>query len=287
MRTSQAPHLCIDEIPSRSSATMVMEGEISGRHAVSGLWGTATHRGHLRRRNEDTILVEPNLGLYAVLDGMGGMVSGDVASDLAARTLAAFVRQNLGAQELRLRDLLEAALNAAAISVNDLATNSAEHRGMGTTVVACLVGPTREVSIAHAGDSRAYLLRDHQLRQLTRDHTISQQYLDEGRPLSAEADVIYKSILTRNLGQERGVVPDVLEETLEVGDRLLLCSDGLNGALIDEAILQMLSSRETPSHIARRLIDAALAGPCRDNVSVLVLDASDGCPASEGDKGCG
>ncbi|MGH2907019.1 MAG: PP2C family protein-serine/threonine phosphatase [Solirubrobacterales bacterium] len=272
MRTSQAPHLCIDEIPSRLSATTVMEGEMSRRGTASGLWGTATHQGHLRTRNEDAILVEPDLGLYAVLDGMGGAAAGDVASNLAARTLAAFVRENLGTQELRLYDLLEAALNAAAIAVHDLATDSTEHRGMGTTVVACLIGPARQVSIAHAGDSRAYVLRDQRMRQLTRDHTISQQYIDEGRPLSPEAHAIYKTVVTRNLGQERGVAPDLIEERLEVGDRLLLCSDGLNDALPDEAIQQILSSRDAPSHIARRLLEAALTGPCRDNVSVLVLD---------------
>jgi serine/threonine protein phosphatase PrpC len=141
--------------------------------------------------------------------------------------------------------------------------------------VACLIGAAREVLVAHAGDSRAYLLRDHRMRKLTRDHTISQQYIDEGRPLSPEADAIYKTVLTRNLGQERGVTPDILEETIVAGDRLLLCSDGLNDALPDEAIHEILGSREAPSGIARRLVEAALAGPCRDNVSVLVLDASE------------
>jgi protein phosphatase len=254
------------------SAKTVMEGEMSRRDSLRGLWGTATHPGHSRARNEDAILVEPDLGLYAVLDGMGGAASGDVASDLAARTLAAFVRQNSG-EQLRLRDLLEAALNAAAIAVHDLGVESDDHRGMGTTVVACLIGPALEVLIAHVGDSRAYLLRSHRLRQLTRDHSLTQQYLDEGRPLPPNAN--YKHIITRNLGDERGVVPDVVEETLEAGDRLLLCSDGLSDALPDEVIQQILSSRETPSHVARRLIDAALAGPCTDNVSVLVLDVSE------------
>ena len=276
MRTSQAPHLCIDAIPSRLSAATVMEGEMSRRDVVSGIWGTATHQGHVRTKNEDTILVEPDLGLYAILDGMGGAASGEVASNLAARTLAAFARGNLGTQELRPRDLLEAALNAAAIAVHDLATSIIQHRGMGTTVVACLLVAARKILIAHAGDSRAYRLRDHRMQQLTCDHTISQQYINEGRPLPPELAAYYKTVVTRNLGEERGVAPEVLEEeTLEAGDRLLLCSDGLTDALSDETIQEILSTRESPSHIARQLVEAALAGPCRDNVSVLVLDGSE------------
>jgi serine/threonine protein phosphatase PrpC len=257
----------------RLSAKTVTEGEMSRRHAPSGMWGTATHLGHTRARNEDTIVVEPELGLFAILDGMGGEASGDMASGLAARTLTAFVRDNLDARDVRLRDLLEAAFHAAAVAVHDVAIASEEHRGMGTTAVACLLGRARERWIAHAGDSRAYLRRDHRLHRLTRDHTISQQYLDEGRPLSAEGTAIYKHILTRNLGQEHGVVPDVVVDTLQAGDRILLCSDGLNDALSDDEIQEILGSRESPSYIARRLIDAALAGPCRDNVSVVVLDA--------------
>jgi PPM family protein phosphatase len=253
------------------STRMATEGGMWRRDVP---WGTATHKGHVRTRNEDALLVESELGLYAVLDGMGGAASGDVASNLAARTLATFVRQNLRTQELRLRDLLEAALNTAAIAVHELATNSTEHRGMGTTVVTCLLGAAREILIAHAGDSRAYLLRDHRMRQLTRDHTLWQEYIDDGRPL-ADTNAYLKRVVTRNLGQDPGVAPDVLEETLEVGDRLLLCSDGLNEVLPDEVIQQILSSPDAPSHIAQRLVETALVGPCPDNVSVLVLDASE------------
>jgi PPM family protein phosphatase len=275
MRTPPAPQLPVDATPSRLSATTVMEGEMSRRIAPSGLWGTATHQGHTRPNNEDAFVVEPDLGLYAVLDGMGGENSGEVASALAAKTLAEFVRANLGTQGFGSRDLLESAVNAAAVAVFDMAARTPEHHRMGTTVVSCLFCPAGQVLIAHAGDSRAYLLRNRQMRQLTRDHTLWQQYADEDRELSVNGDLMLKHILTRNLGAERGVVPDIFEETLEADDRLLLSSDGLHEAVSFETMQQILSARESPSHIARRLIEAALGGPCPDNVSALVLDTSE------------
>lgn len=275
MLTSQGRKVFIAEMSSGMNAATVIEGEVVSRDSLSGRWGAATHRGHTRARNEDTILAEPDLGLYAVLDGMGGAASGDVASHLAARSLASFVRESPDSGKHRPTDLLRAAIESAAIAVYDLAHDITEHQGMGTTVVACLLGPARRISIAHAGDSRAYLLRGQRMCQLTCDHTVWQQYLNEGRVLPPETAAFFKTVLTRNLGEEHGVAAEVLEETLEAGDRLLLCSDGLNDALPDEAIQHVLASREAPSHIARRLIEAALAGECRDNISALVLNVAE------------
>lgn len=246
------------------------EGDASRQTATMQLWGVGTDRGHVRAINEDTLVVEPELGLYAVLDGMGGAASGEVASRVAADMLIDCVRRDLGTQELHLRELLGLAIDAAAAAVYDVAANEDRHRGMGTTIVACLFGQARQVVIAHAGDSRAYLLRKDCMRQLTRDHTLWQEYADAGRVPSDE-NVRLKHILTQNLGDARGVVPEVLDLALEDDDRLLLCSDGLYEAVSCEQMRQLLGSAQTPDDIARQLIDLALNGPCSDNVSALVI----------------
>jgi PPM family protein phosphatase len=212
-----------------------------------------THCGHVRESNQDVIVVEPALGLYAVLDGMGGANAGDVAAHLAAVEIVACVRRRSRIRRRSPRQLLELALRTAAIQVFSVAQEQLEYRGMGTTVVACLVvDPTRAV-IAHAGDSRAYLLRDGKLAALTRDHTSA------------------PNRLTRNLGRECGVWPDVLEVTLKPGDRLLLCSDGLYGGAPIRAIRRVLGASAAPEQIAQQLVARVLRGAASDNVSAIVI----------------
>jgi len=238
--------------------------------------GGETHRGHVRETNQDVILVEPDLGLYAVLDGMGGANAGDVAARLASETIVACIRQN---QRIRRRwphQLLERALHAAAIEVFTAAGERLEYRGMGTTVVACLVIEPTLVVVGHAGDSRAYLLRDGELAALTRDHTVAQRLVD-ARVLSVNAmeRSPHRHLLTRNLGHTCGVYPDVLEQKLRPGDRLLLCSDGLYGAIPDHAIQGVLGASNTAEQIAHRLVELARRGAASDNISAVVLAVDD------------
>ena len=220
----------------------------------SWLWGGGeTHCGHVRESNQDVIIVEPDLGLYAVLDGMGGANAGDVAAHMAAQEIVAFIRQKSRIRRRSPHQLLELALHTAAVKVFAAANERLDYRGMGTTVVACLVvDPTRAV-IGHAGDSRAYLLRDGQLTALTRDHI--------GAP----------HMLTRNLGREYGVLPDVLELALKPGDRLLLCSDGLYGGAPMAAIRRVLGATAAPERVARQLVARVLKGDASDNVSAVVI----------------
>jgi protein phosphatase len=220
----------------------------------SRLWGGGeTHCGHVRESNQDVIIVEPDLGLYAVLDGMGGANAGDVAARMAAQEIVAFFRRKSRIRRRSPHQLLELALHTAAVQVFTAANERPDYRGMGTTVVACLVvDPTRAV-IGHAGDSRAYLLRDGQLTALTRDHT--------GAP----------HMLTRNLGRAYGVVPDVLELALKPGDRLLLCSDGLYGGAPMAAIRRVLGSSAAPERVAHQLVARVLKGDAADNVSAVVI----------------
>jgi protein phosphatase len=218
-----------------------------------------THRGHVRSDNQDVLVVEQDLGLYAVLDGMGGANAGDVAANLAARVLVASIRSNARIRRRWPRRVLEIALQAAAVEVFTAAVERPEFRGMGTTVVACLVTDPARAVIAHAGDSRAYLLRDGDIAQLTRDHTSAPNFL------------------TRNLGRACGVAPDVRELTLDPGDRLLLCSDGLYGGAPISAIRRILGATATPELIAHRLVARVLKGEASDNASAVVI-AIDGGP---------
>src|SRR4051812_45411036 len=137
-----------------------------------------TNVGKVRSTNEDSMIVEPRLGLYAVLDGMGGANAGDVASQTARDAIRDFVTQRR--LVLAPKALLEGAVQAGSAAVFNAALQVRERHGMGTTVVACLTIDHMRVVIAHVGDSRAYLLRGGRLQMLTRDHTIVEELVDRG-----------------------------------------------------------------------------------------------------------
>jgi serine/threonine protein phosphatase PrpC len=220
--------------------------------------GGETHCGHVRESNQDVIIVEPALGLYAVLDGMGGANAGDIAARMAAQEIVAFIRRKCHIRRYSPRQLLELALHTAAVQVFAAANQRLDYRGMGTTVVACLVVDPALAVIAHAGDSRAYLLRDGLLTVLTRDHTAAPHKL------------------TRNLGREYGVLPDLRELALKPGDRLLLCSDGLYGGAPMSAIRRVLGSSSVPERVAHQLVARVLKGEASDNVSAVVIAVDGG-----------
>lgn len=232
--------------------------------------GGETHAGHVRTKNEDCFLVDPELGLYLVLDGMGGHMAGDVASARARDVIRAEVRANLRRKPPPA--LLEDAINAASAAVHADARRNRDLTGMGTTVVGCLL-TERHAVIAHVGDSRAYLLHGSRLRLLTRDHTVVAELVTRGALSAAEAAVHpYKSVLSRNLGGRPDAKVDILELDVEPGDRLLLCSDGLSGFASHEAMEQVLAGAEDPERASADLIELALRGGGGDNVTALVVD---------------
>lgn len=247
------------------------------RTAASVSGGGETHRGHVRETNQDVIVVEPDLGLYAVLDGMGGANAGDVAARLAGETITACIRQRSRIRRRRPGQLLELALHTAAVEVFRAAEERLEYRGMGTTVVACLVVEPARVVVGHAGDSRAYLLRDGKLAALTRDHTVAQRLVDTGVLSIDDLDSSpHRHQLTRNLGRAYDAYPDIVEQTLRPGDRLLLCSDGLYGGTSERAIRRVLGGRDAPEQIAHRLVELALRGTASDNISAVVIAVDGG-----------
>jgi serine/threonine protein phosphatase PrpC len=231
--------------------------------------GALTDIGLHRKTNEDTFVVAPPL--FAVCDGMGGAQAGEVASGLAAETLAAAVAAG--------RPLLAAAEEANA-AVFRRASDDREHAGMGTTLTAVVIAADTG-HFVHIGDSRAYLLRAGALEQLSEDHSLVGEMVRDGR-LSAEEAAAHphRSILSRALGTEPLARIDEFEVDLQAGDVLLLCSDGLSGAVPAEAIKKALG-RAAPDDAAAKLIAEARKHGGPDNITAVVLRFDESGAADE------
>jgi PPM family protein phosphatase len=228
--------------------------------------GGATDQGQVREANEDGYVVDRRLQLFAVADGMGGHRAGEVASATALEALRAAVASGTG--------LGDAITNANA-AVFGKAGNDQELRGMGTTLTA-VVPDGNGVLVGHVGDSRAYLLRDGELRQLTTDHSLVEELVREGRLTEEQAAVHpQRSIITRALGVEDNVEVDVYSVPLLPGDRLLLCSDGLTTMLRPNDIAALLRREADPTRAANLLVDAANAAGGEDNITTIVIDIED------------
>jgi PPM family protein phosphatase len=238
------------------------------------LSGYASNVGLVRQTNEDSFLVRE--GLYVVCDGMGGARAGEVASEMACRGLTGVIPAESGADEL-LRAVKKANL---AIATRSLEENRL--LGMGTTLTAALLSEDT-VTLVHVGDSRAYLLHDGRLSQLTDDHSWVGEMMRRGELTPNEAAVHpHRSVITKALGTDTEVEPDVLEVPVSVGDRLLLCSDGLTGMVSDEELTRILAREEAPQDIASLLVQAALAGGGEDNVTVIVVEVREGTDDESG-----
>ena len=234
--------------------------------------GALTDIGLHRKTNEDTFVVQPPL--YAVCDGMGGASAGEVASGLAADTLAAEVAGGTP---------LHAAAEAANAAVFRRAHDNREQTGMGTTLTAfVLEGGTAR--FAHIGDSRAYLLRDGALRQVSDDHSLVGEMVRDGRLTEEEAAVHpHRSILSRALGTEPQARIDEFTEDLLPGDVLLLCSDGLSGPVTADA-MRVALTRSDPQAAAERLILEARRAGGPDNITAVVVQLVEGPHGAEDDE---
>jgi protein phosphatase len=236
------------------------------------LVGAATDVGRVRERNEDGFLSQEPL--FAVADGMGGHRGGAVASEVALEMLSHMEGDSMsgdGAAE-GLAEMVSQANDA----VLERASEEPRLTGMGTTLTALVTQPGK-IHLAHVGDSRAYLLRDGSLRQLTEDHSLVQRMVNEGKLSPEEAEVHpHRSVLTRALGVEPGLEVD--SETLEVraGDRLLLCSDGLTTMVPEEEIQRIVAENEDPQRAAEALVAAANEAGGLDNITALILFVLDG-----------
>jgi serine/threonine protein phosphatase PrpC len=228
-----------------------------------------TDIGRVRARNEDSVAVDAGSGLLVVADGMGGHNAGDVASRMAIEGVLDAMRTAVGAADDDQQRLL-AALRHANDTIYAAAGEDYERSGMGTTVVAVWLRPTRLV-VAHVGDSRLYRLRDGVIEALTRDHSEVQDLVDRGilTPAQARAST-RRNLLSRALGTDPDVVIDSAAHTPAAGDVYLLCSDGLTNMVEDEEIVAIIRGSASLGAAAESLVAQANERGGRDNISVAL-----------------
>lgn len=240
-----------------------------------------TDVGRCRETNQDELLVEPGLGLFAVADGMGGHAAGEVASRLAIESLAQNMRSAAADAPTRDADAvardLERAFREGNRRICESVVERGEWRGMGTTLVAVVTVGNLAV-IGHVGDSRAYRLRDGLLTRLTSDHSWVNEQVKLGLLTDEEAHRHpMRNIVTRALGNRPELQVDISREELRAGDVLLLCSDGLNSMLGDEEIRETLADfTSRPEGACSRLVERANARGGDDNITVVVVTCGEG-----------
>src|SRR5262245_9521011 len=229
-----------------------------------------TDVGRRRTENEDSFALAPRLGLYLFADGRGGHTAGQLASRLATRGCVAALRE-LAESRATLTEKLRACVEAANQEIHDTAQAKPELTGMGTTLVALLAGAGR-IALAHVGDSRAYLIRAGTIRRLTDDHSLVAE-LVRRQEISEESarGHPHRHVLTRALGVRRQVEPDLAELTPQVGDAVVLCSDGLTTHVEDAEIAAVATKERDVEAICARLVDLANARGGEDNVTVALV----------------
>ena len=225
-----------------------------------------TDVGRVRDGNEDDFLDQSNrLGLVAVADGMGGHRAGEVASATALEALRAAV-----ASGEPLRDAIEGANDA----VLEKSVSDQEFHGMGTTLTAGMLGSDGHLVVGHVGDSRAYLVRDGELSQITDDHSLVEEMVRSGELTPEQAEVHpRRSVITRALGIDPQVEVDEYPIELQPGDRILFCSDGLTTMVRPDEIASILSREPDLRRAAQLLVDAANAAGGEDNITAVIIEA--------------
>lgn len=252
----------------------------------------ATHTGMVRSHNEDSIATDPDIGLAVLADGMGGYNAGEVASGIATALISTETREALlnhlpheqdGASgSLVAVRLLREIIGKANTSIFQSANSQPQYAGMGTTLVATLLC-NNQIIIAHIGDSRCYRFRNNKLEQITRDHSLLQEQIDSGM-LTKEAArrSQNKNLVTRALGIEPVVEPEIKTFPVAEGDVYLICSDGLNDMVEDEDIEMTLGALvANPRLAADQLVQMANDNGGRDNVSVVLIKVKKEFPAKK------
>lgn len=231
---------------------------------VSSYYGSRTEVGHVREHNEDSLTVLPPL--FAVADGMGGHEAGEIASEITINTLNDLAPESADAEALA------RAVVAANLNVIKAPSQGIGREGMGTTLTAAILEKERLI-IAQVGDSRAYLLHNGSLQQITRDHSLMADMIEAGQLTEAEARVHpNRSVITRAIGSDPHMQPDLYELNVETGDRLLLCSDGVCGMIEDSEIASIMRQAPSAQACADQLVETALHAGGFDNATAVVVD---------------
>jgi protein phosphatase len=227
--------------------------------------------GLVRQENQDSGYAGPHL--LVVADGMGGHAAGDVASSIAIGEMVGLDAESPGADQAL--DRLAEALRSANTELRNAVERQQELKGMGTTVTA-LLRTGNKIAVAHIGDSRAYLLRDGALTQITHDHSFVQSLVDEGRITEAEAEGHpQRSLVTRVLTGQHEDEPDLAMREAHIGDRYLVCSDGLSGFVARDTIEEILLQAQPPGATADRMVELAMRAGAPDNVTCVIGDIVD------------
>ncbi|MBA2807551.1 Stp1/IreP family PP2C-type Ser/Thr phosphatase [Streptomyces sp. KM273126] len=243
-------------------------GEV--RMSLSLRFAAGSHKGMIREGNEDSGYAGPRL--LAIADGMGGQAAGEVASSEVISTIVALDDDVPGSDILT---SLGTAVQRANDQLRMMVEEDPQLEGMGTTLTA-LLWTGQRLGLVHVGDSRAYLLRDGVLTQITQDHTWVQRLVDEGRITEEEATTHpQRSLLMRALGSGDHVEPDLSIREVRAGDRYLICSDGLSGVVSHQTMEETLASYQGPQETVQELIQLALRGGGPDNITVIVADVLD------------
>jgi len=256
------------------------EGHLSLPEAL--LFAALTDPGRVRDHNEDCIESRPEIGLYVLADGMGGYNAGEVASGMATSLIADGLQETwqikdvdkLGRGEAMglSEKLTKEQIGRANTAIFTTSQNNPECAGMGTTLVVCLFYDNF-VTVAHIGDSRLYRLRGEQMEQVTRDHSLLQEQLDSGLITPEEAKLSQnKNLVTRALGIDPMVEPELHVYETQPDDMYLLCSDGLSDMVDDEEIrLTLITLKNNPTLLVQQLVQAANDNGGRDNISAMLI----------------
>jgi serine/threonine protein phosphatase PrpC len=237
-----------------------------------------TDTGRQRHANEDSYFARAPL--FAVADGMGGAQAGEVASRIAAGAFERGPRSDSDSAEGQLEEIAQKANR----EIHQLAQKDSSRAGMGTTLTAAMLRDD-EVALGHVGDSRAYLLREGQLKRLTKDHSLVEELRRQGRLTEEQAEEHpQRSIITRALGPEPSVNVDTMTFPARDGDVFLLCSDGLTTMVSDEEIREILVNAKSLRSAVSKLVDAANRGGGRDNITAVAFRLAD-ADAAEAEEG--
>jgi PPM family protein phosphatase len=233
-----------------------------------------TDVGIIRSGNEDNFLMVPDRGIFLVADGMGGHAAGEVASEMAVRFVARELGSLRGLADDQVADRMRTAIRAANGAIFQRTLTEHDKRGMGTTVTALVLFETRFL-VGQVGDSRAYLYRDGKLIQLTKDHSYVQEQVDAGylTPEQARSHP-YSNVITRCVGANSDVMPDIYLGTVKRGDLFLLASDGLTGMLEDPELAEMLgggAKDRMPQDRVDALITEANRHGGLDNITAIIV----------------
>ena len=246
------------------------------------IYSCASHTGKVRKNNEDYCggeIIDTNLGsigIFALADGMGGHKKGEVASKLAVENIISFLKENL-IQNNNIKidyidDIIKQAYNNVNLIIHGKSIDNIEYEGMGTTLTTAIIYKD-SLYVANVGDSRCYLLKDNKFNQISIDHSVVQELIEANIITKEEAKSHpRRNHITRAMGTDELVIVDIFKHKINVGDKILLATDGLVGFVDDEIIKDIIIKNEEISVLTKNLIDVANEVSGKDNVSVILIE---------------